>query len=69
MADRSLVTHRQTQHGVAKGRLGPESDEAAGGNEPRTYRMVFPAKAGPRHCPVEGFIVQDFTRKLMKAHF
>ena len=22
--------------------------------DPRTYRMVFPSKGGPRSCPVEG---------------
>ena len=52
MAKGSLVAHRQTQHGVAKGRLGQEGKEEAGGDEPRTYRMAFPAKAGPRPRPV-----------------
>ena len=44
----SLVTHRQNHHGVAKGRLGSEGDEAdGGGNEPRTYKIVFLTRAGP----------------------
>ena len=50
----SLVAHLQTQHGVAKGRLGQEGNEAEGGNKTRTYRMMFPDKDVPRPCPVEG---------------
>ena len=44
----SLVKHRQNQHGVAKGGLGSDRDEEEGGNNPRTYRMAFTARAGPR---------------------
>ena len=44
----SLVTHQQNQHGMKKGGLVPEGDEAARGNKPINYRMTFPAKAGPR---------------------
>ena len=52
---RSLVTHRQNHHGVAKWRLGLEGDEAdGGGDKPRTYRMAFPTRAGPRPCTVKG---------------
>ena len=52
----SLETHLQTQHGVAKGRLGPEADEADRINDkPRTYKMEFPARAGPRPCSVKGY--------------
>ena len=36
MENGSLVTHRQTQHGVVKGGLGPEVDEVAGSDNPRT---------------------------------
>ena len=43
-----LVVHRQNQHRVAKGGLGQEGDEEAGGDEPSTYMIAFPAKAGPR---------------------
>ena len=50
----SLMVHHQTQHGVTKGRLGQEGDEASEGNKPSTYRMTFTAKDGPRPCPVEG---------------
>ena len=48
VAKGSLVAHRQTQHGVEKSRLGQEGNEAAGGDNRRTYRMVSPTKAGPR---------------------
>ena len=55
MAKGSLVTHCQTQCGVAKGRLGSEVDETDRGfNEPRTYKMVFLPRAEPRPCPVKG---------------
>ena len=52
IAKGSLVAHRQTQHGVPKGGLGPEGDEVDGGNDPRTYTTLFPAKVGPRPFPV-----------------
>ena len=54
LAKGSLVTHRQTQHGVVKGGLVSEGNKADRGNNPITYRLEFPAKAGPRPCPVEG---------------
>ena len=55
LAKGSLVTHRQTQNDVAKGRLGLEGDEIdRGGNEPRTYKMEFLTRAGPRPFPAEG---------------
>ena len=45
----SLVMHRQTQHGMAKGGLGSEGDKTyGGGDEPSTYMMAFPTRAGPR---------------------
>ena len=37
------MVHHQTQHGVAKGRLGQEVDEVAEDDKTRTYRMVFTA--------------------------
>ena len=62
--------HHQIQHSVAKWRLGSEVDEADGGsNEPRTYRMVFPIRVGPRPCPVEGCNGQALTRTAMRVHF
>ena len=55
LAKGSLVTHRQNQHGVTKGSLGLEGDEAdRGDDKPRTYKMEFLTRAGPRPCPVEG---------------
>ena len=64
-----MVTHRQTQHGVAKGGLGSEGDKADGGNDPITYRLTFPAMAGPRSYPVEGCSGRASTRTAMKVHF
>ena len=65
----SLLTRRQAQHKVAKGRLGQEGDEAAGGNKPRTYRMAFPVKARPRTCPVEGCSGRVLTRRTIRVQF
>ena len=62
------MTYRQTQHGVAKGGLGLEGDEAARGDNTRTYRMAFPEKAGPRTCPVEGCSVRALTHMAMMVH-
>ena len=49
--------------------MGSEGGGADGGDDPRTYRMVFPVRAGPRHCPVEGYSVQLSTRTAMRVHF
>ena len=67
----SLVTHRQTQHGVAKAGLrleGGEADGGNGGDYPRTYRLEFPVREGPRLCPVKGCIGRALTRTLMMVH-
>ena len=69
MAKGSLVTYCQNQHGVAKGGLGPEGDEAAGGDDPRTYSMAFNAKAGTRPCQVKGCSSQASTRTATRVHF
>ena len=50
----SMVEHRQTQHGLTKGGSGKEGGKEVGGEKTRTFRMTFPAKAGPRPCPVDG---------------
>ena len=69
LAKGSLVTHCQTQHGVAKGGLGSEGDESDGGDKPRTYRLAFPARVGPRPCPVEGCSGRASTWTAMRVHF
>ena len=48
LAKGSLVTHRQTQNGVAKEGLESEGNKADGGDNPRTYILAFPAKVEPR---------------------
>ena len=68
----SLVTYRQTHHGVDKGGLVSEGGKADGsdrGNGPRTYRMEFPVRAVPRPCPVEGCSGQASTWTTMSVHF
>ena len=70
LAKGSLVTCRQTQHGGDTGMLGSEVDKVdRGGDKPRTHRMAFPTRAGPRPCPVEGCSGQVSTRTAMKLHF
>ena len=61
VAKGSLVAHRQTQHGVEKGRLGQ-------GNVPITYRMVFPANPGPMPCLVKGCSGRAATRTAMRVY-
>ena len=63
------MAHRQTQHGVAKAGLGQEGKEEARGDKPRTYRIAFPAKAGPRPCPVKGCSGRASTWTVMRMHF
>ena len=66
------MTHRQTQHSVAKGGLVSEVGEVDGDDgdkNPRTYRLVFPARAGPRPCPVEGCSGWALTRTATRVHF
>ena len=65
----SLVMHRQTQHGVTKGGLVLEGDEADGVDNPRTYILAFPAKTRPRPCSVKGCSGRALTRTEMKVHF
>ena len=75
LAKHSLVTHRQTQYGVAKGGFGSEEGEAdridgiEGGTKPRTYRMVFPARARPGTYSVEGCSGWALTRMEMRVKF
>ena len=46
---------------------GDESDEV--GNKPRTYRMAFSMREGPRPCPVKGCGGRASTRMAMRVHF
>ena len=69
MSKWSLVTHLQTQNGVAKGGLVSEVDKVDGGDGPRTYRLGFPARSGPRPCPVEGWSGRVLTRTEIRVKF
>ena len=66
----SLVTHRQTQNGVAKGKLGSEGYKAYGGdNKLSTYKMDFPKMEGTMPCPFKGCSGQASTCTAMMIHF
>ena len=57
---------------MAKGGLvseGGGSDRDDRGNNPRTYRMEFTARAGSRPCPVERCSGQASTRTEMRVQF
>ena len=40
--------HLQTQHGMVRGGSGQEVNKEGKGGDPRTFRMAFLAKSGPR---------------------
>ena len=63
-----MATQLQNQHGVAKGFPVQDGEGEIGENDPSTYRMVLPKKAGPRHCPVEGCSGWVETRTAMRLH-
>ena len=65
----SLDVHCQTQHGVAKGDPVQEGKIEVWVNKPRTYRMSFPNKEGPRPFPVEGCSGQVAIRTFVKVQF
>ena len=65
----SLVVHRQTQNGVAKGGSGQVGNKDGGGNEPSIYRIAFTSKSGPMPCPVEVCSIRAATRTVMRVHF
>ena len=69
MARGSLDAHHQTQNIVEKGELEQESNKEGGGEEPRVFMMLFPEKAGPIPCPVEGCMGQAATRTAIRMHF
>ena len=61
------MTYRQTQHGASKGGLVSEGYKSDGGNNPRTYRIVFPVSEGPRPCLAEGCSGRALMRTAMKV--
>ena len=64
----SLSSHFMTQHGRAAGRRQKWSTSDAGVG-PHIYRMSFPAKGGPRKCPVMGCPGRVEKRTAMWVHF
>ena len=53
---------------MAKGGPVQEGGVEDMGGEHKTYRMVFLAKAGPRTCPVEGFLAGWRRRHLCRCN-
>ena len=47
---------------------GKEREGEGGGDGPKTYRMAFPTKEGPRHFQVEGCSVRVATRTTTRVH-
>ena len=66
---KSVPTHRQRQHGGARGGAGHKDNKGDRGGKPRNFRMTFLSKAGPRPCPVEGCSGRSATRSAMRVHF
>ena len=46
---------------------GEEAD--GGGDDPRTYKMSFPTRVGPKTCPVEGCSGRASTRTEIRVQF
>ena len=64
LAKGSLVMHRQTQHGLDKGGLDSEVDKADGGiDDPRSYIMAFPTRAGIGPSQSKGVVVGRRRRR------
>ena len=64
----SLSSHLMTQHKRAEGRRRQWNTLTAGFG-PHMYQMSFPAKGGPRKCPVVGCPGRVATRTAMRVHF
>ena len=63
----SMSSHLMTRNRKAAARRQLWTPQADGG--PRTYKMSFPAKGGPRRCPVTGCPGDLATRTAMQVHF
>ena len=63
----SMLSHLMTRQGKAAARRQRWTPQADGG--PRTYKMSFPSKGGPRRCPVTGCPGGLATRTAMRVHF
>ena len=68
LARGSLAANCQTHHGVERGGPGQEGEGEGRGDKPRTYRIEFPEKVGPRHCPVEGYSGREVTWTAMRMN-
>ena len=62
-----MSSHLMTRHGKAAGRRRQWTPQTEAGSQ--VYRMSFPAKGGPRRCPVEGYPGKLATKTEMWVHF
>ena len=65
----SLASHQMTQNSKAKEEELSWNNLETMRGVPRTYRIEFPTKGGPRGFPVEGFPGKAGTRTAMRMHF
>ena len=63
----SMSSNLMTRHEKESTRRQLWTPQTDGG--PRTYKMSFPAKGGPRQCPVEGCPGALATITAMRVHF
>ena len=63
----SMLSHLMTRHGKAA--TGRHLWATQTNWNPRTYKMHFPAKGGPRRCPVERCPGVLATQVAMRVHF
>ena len=63
-----MAGHQMTQYWQAT-EVQQNWKTLAPGEEPRTYRMAFPAKVGLQSCPVKGCPGRAATRMVMRVHF
>ena len=64
----SLSSHLMTRHGRAAGQRRQWTTPAKG-RVPQEYWISFPAKVGPRTCPVEGCPGKMAMTTAMRVHF
>ena len=68
MSDGYMAGQIKTQHRRASEHRWIWTTSSTG-EEPRTYPMAFPAKGGPRGCPVERCLGRAAARTAMRIHF
>ena len=67
LAAGSLSSHVVTKH-RREAEIRQQWSTTAAGIGPQTYRISFPAKGGPRKCPVAGCPGRVATRSAVRVH-